>query len=149
MRKQLRTGVVLVYPVFGIAMLYAFLVLTNALTFTASSVAHNANAQLAGKPSVPIYVYQMDIVARELGLYNKSPCVALDDPAQLPATGSYYVLVSAENLAKIKEKFGSAEQVGQGLWVVHKTGTFPRFLRLAKGTEPLEDIRILKVQNAK
>jgi hypothetical protein len=35
--------------------------------------------------------------------------------------------------------------VGQGQWVVHKTGTFPRFLRLARGEEPLEDIRIVQV----
>ncbi len=40
-RKQMRASAVLVYPVFGIAMLYAFLVLTTALTFTANSVAHN------------------------------------------------------------------------------------------------------------
>jgi hypothetical protein len=29
--------------------------------------------------------------------------------------------------------------------VVHKTGTFPRFLKLARGEEALEDIRILAV----
>ena len=148
-RKQLRANAVLVYPVFGIAMLYVFLVLTNALTFTAYGVAHNANAQLAGKPSAPIYVYQMDIVARELGLYNKSHCFAVDDPAQLPHNEIYYLLVTAEQLAQLSERLGHVEQVAQGKWVVHKTGTFPRFLRLAKGTEPLEDIRIVQVEGAK
>lgn len=148
-RKQLRACAVLVYPVFGIAMLYAFLVLTNALTFTASSVAHNANVQLAGKPEAPVYVYQMDIVARELGLYNRSPCFAVDDAAQLPRTGRYYLLVTGEKLAQMSGRLGHAEQVARGQWVVHKTGTSPRFLRLAKGTEPLEDIRILQVDGMK
>ncbi len=144
-RKQLRGSAVLAYPVFGIAMLYAFLVLTNALTFTSVSVAHNANAQLVGKPAAPIYVYQMDIVARELGLYNRSPSYAVDDAAQLPKSGSYYLLVSGEHLARLDGQLGKVEPVAQGRWVVHKTGTFPRFLRLAKGTEPLEDIRIVQV----
>jgi hypothetical protein len=91
----------------------------------------------------------MDIVARELGLYNRSPCYAVDDPAQLPASGRYFLLISAPQLAELGGRLGSFEQVGQGDWVVHKTGTFPRFLRLAKGTEPLEDIRILQVEGAR
>ena len=148
-RKQMRASAVLVYPVFGITMLYAFLVLTNALTFTSYSVAHNANAQLSGKTSAPIYVYQMDIVARELGLYNRAPCYAVDDAAQLPQSGTYYLLVTGEQLAQLSGRLGHVEQVGQGRWVVHKTGTFPRFLRLAKGIEPLEDIRIVQVEGAK
>ena len=150
MRKQMRASVVLIYPVFGINMLYAFLVTMTALTFTSYSVARNASAQLADKPGAPIYVYQMDIVARELGLYSQSPCYAVDDPAQLPATGSRYSLViRADQLAQLKEKLGVVEQVAQGRWVVHKTGTFPRLLRLAKGTEPLEDISIVQVKGVK
>ena len=148
-RKQLRAGAVLAYPVFGIAMVYAFLVLTNALTFTACSVAHNAAVQLAGKPGAPVYAYQMDIVGRELGLYDPSPSHGVDGLSQLPRTGRYYLLVREAQLAQLKEHLGSFEQVGQGDWVVHKTGTFPRFLRLAKGTEPLEDIRILQVDGMK
>ncbi|MBU1968842.1 MAG: glycosyltransferase family 39 protein [Gammaproteobacteria bacterium] len=149
MRKQLRTGAVLVFPLFGIVMLYAFLVLTTALTFTGSSLAHNANKQLAGnKPDVPIYAFQLDIVARELGLYNRSPNFAADDPAQLPQAGDYFLLVRAEQLAGMRDRLGKVEQVGQGNWVVHKTGTFPRFLRLARGEEPLEEIRIVYVRAA-
>jgi 4-amino-4-deoxy-L-arabinose transferase-like glycosyltransferase len=145
-RKQLRAGAVPVYPVFGITMLFAFLVMTNALTFTAYSVAHNANAQLAGKPSSPIYVYQMDIVARELGLYNRAPCYAVDDLTQLPKTeGRFYLLIRAVQLGELSRHF---EQIGLGKWVVHKTGTFPRFLRLAKGMEALEDIRIVQIDAA-
>ncbi len=145
-RKQWRQAAMLVYPVFGIAMLYAFLVLTTALTFTANSVAHNVNAQLAGKPATPVYVLQMDIVARELGLYNRAPSYAVDDVSQLPRTGRYFLLIRAEQLTQLSQSLGRVEQVGQGPWVVHKTGTFPRLLRLAKGEEPLEDIRIVQIE---
>lgn len=146
-RAQWRANVVLVYPVLGIAMLYAFLVLTNALTFTRYSVAHNANAQLAHQAEAPVYVYQMDIVARELSLYHRAPCFALDDLAQLPRTeGKVYLLIRAAQLNELSRRF---EQIGQGQWVVHKTGTFPRFLRLAQGVEPLEDIRIVQVDGVK
>ncbi len=145
-RKEMRTAAVLVYPVFGIAMLYAFLVLTAASMFASCSIAHNANAQLAGKVQAPVYVYQMDvIVARELGLYSGMPSYSVEDAAQLPTSGRYFLLVRNEQLAQLSERLGHFEQVGQGNWVVHKTGTFPRFLRLAKGEEPLEDIRIVQV----
>ncbi len=90
----------------------------------------------------------MDIVARELGLYDRSPCYAVDDAAQLPKTGRYFLLVRAEQLVQLSARLGHVEQVGQGQWVVHKTGTFPRLLRLAKGTEPLEDIRIVQVEGS-
>jgi len=110
---------------------------------------HNAAVQLAGKPAAPVYAYQMDIVARELGLYEPAPSYAVDDLSQLPRTGRYYLLVREAQLEQMKEQLGSFEQVGQGEWVIHKTGTFPRFLRLAKGAEPLEDIRILQVDGLK
>ncbi len=44
---------------------------------------------------------------------------------------------------------GKVEQVAQGDWVVHKTGTLPRMLKLAKGDELLEDIRLVRVTPAK
>jgi 4-amino-4-deoxy-L-arabinose transferase-like glycosyltransferase len=147
-RKKPRVGVVLVYPVFAVVMLYVFLVLAAAQTFTSYGVAYNANAQLTGKEGVPIYVYQMDIVARELGLYNSAPCYAADNPAQLPAAGRYLLLVKAESLAQLSSQLATVEPVAQGQWIIHKTGTFPRFIRMAKGAEPLEDIRIVQVGGA-
>ncbi len=146
-RNNQRTNVVLVYPLFGINILYTFLVLMTALTFTSVSVAHNVNVQLTDKPDAPIYVYQMDIVARELGLYNRSPCYAADTLSQLPVKGeSYYLLVRETQLAELSSQIGPSKTVGGGNWVVHKTGTFPRLLRLAKGTEPLEAILIVQVE---
>jgi hypothetical protein len=149
MRRQLRATFVLALPVFGIAMLYAFLVLTNALTFTARSTAYNAYAELDKAPSAPIYAYRMDIVARELGLYRSVLGYDVDDVAQLPKRGRFYLLVEAGQLDNVRSLLGSFAQLAQGRWVIHKTGTFPRFLRLAKGTEPLQDICVLVVEGAK
>jgi hypothetical protein len=120
-------------------------VLASALTFAAYGVAYNANKQLSGKPLAPIYSYNMGIVSRELAVYNTAPVFPADSAEQLPASGKYYLLISEKNLTEIAPKLGYYEQIGQGDWVIHKTGTFPRFLRLARGEEPLEAIRILAV----
>jgi 4-amino-4-deoxy-L-arabinose transferase-like glycosyltransferase len=145
-RKQARVVPVLVYPVIAINALYAFLVAMTALTFTSISVAHNVDAQLSGKSTLPIYVYQMPMVARELTLYSRSACHAVDDAAQLPAAGSRYFLVArADQFAQLKTRLGDIRQEAEGNWAVHKTGTFPRLLRLAKGQEPLETIVIVQV----
>jgi 4-amino-4-deoxy-L-arabinose transferase-like glycosyltransferase len=144
-RQQMRANVLLVLPLFGMLALYVFVVLASALTFAAYGVAYNANKQLSGKPLAPIYSYNMGIVSRELAVYNTVPVFPADSAEQLPASGKYYLLISEKNLTEIAPKLGYYEQIGQGDWVIHKTGTFPRFLRLARGEEPLEDIRILAV----
>ena len=144
-RQQMRANVLLVLPLFGMLALYVFVVLASALTFAAYGVAYNANKQLSGKPLAPIYSYNMGIVSRELAVYNTAPVFPADSAEQLPASGKYYLLISEKNLTAIAPKLGHYEQIAQGDWVVHKTGTFPRFLRLARGEEPLEDIRILAV----
>lgn len=145
-RRQMRFGVLLAFPVSGILALYTFLILTTALTFMRVGVAHNVDRQLAGRTALPIYAYQMDIVARELGLYRSAPAYAVEDVAQLPARGGYFLLIEAGQMGAVSPL--RAKQVGQGNWVVHKTGTFPRWLRLAGGTEPLQDIRILQIEGA-
>ena len=144
-RKQARVFPVLVYPVIGINLLYAFLVGMTALTFTSYSVAHNVNAQLADRSGVPIYVYRMPMVARELSLYSRAAIHDADDAAQLPAAGSRYFLVArTEQLAQMDARLGRVDEISVGHWAVHKTGTFPRLLRLAKGREPLETISIVQ-----
>jgi hypothetical protein len=118
----------------------------TALTFTSYSVAHNVNAQLADQSGVPIYVYRMPMVARELSLYSHSACHEVEAAAQLPAAGSRYFLVArAEQYARLKAQLGRVDEIAEGRWAVHKTGTFPRLLRLAKGLEPLEAITIVQV----
>lgn len=146
MRRQMRANVMLIFPVFGIIIMYVCLVLTTGLAFTSYSVAYNANARLSGKVGAPIYVYRMDSVARELRLYNRSPCYAVNDPAKLPAAGQrFFLLVRSGQYAELSDKLGRVEQLAQGSWAVDRGGTFPRLLRLAKGIEPLEEIRIVQV----
>ncbi len=146
-RVRMRTNMLLVFPVFAVAMLYVFLTQLATTTYLSMSIPYNANKLLADKPSAPIYVLQMDvIVSRELALYNPSPCYAADDVANLPSKGgSYYLLVRATQLDELGEQLGKMEQIAQGDWVVHKTGTLPRLLKLAKGGELLEDIRLVRV----
>jgi 4-amino-4-deoxy-L-arabinose transferase-like glycosyltransferase len=145
-RKRGRVFPVLVYPVVGINLLNGFLVAMTALTFTAYGVAHNVDVLLADRPGMPVYVYRMPMVARELSLYSSAAIHDADDAAQLPAPGSRYFLVArAEQLAQLDARLGRVDAIGEGRWAVHKTGTFPRLLRLAKGREPLEAIRIVQV----
>ncbi len=145
-RKRVRVQPVLVYPVIAISALYAFLVAMTALTFTSYGVAHNVNAYLKDKSALPIYVYQMPMVARELTLYSLSACHAVDAAAELPVPGSDYFLVArADQLAQLKTRLGQVAEITGGHWAVHKTGTFPRLLRLAKGLEALETISIVQV----
>jgi len=146
MRKQARICAVLAYPVIGIGILYLFLVTMTAQTFLTYSVAHNVNALLADKSGVPVYVYRMPLVARELSLYRQSFCHAVDDPVQLPLAGNRYVLVArAEHFPQLKARLGEVEEITEKHWAEHKTGTFPRLLRLAKGLEPLETIKVIQV----
>jgi hypothetical protein len=146
-RVRMRSNMLLVLPVFAVAMLYVFLTQLATTTYLAASIPYNVNKLLADEPRAPIYVLQMDvIVSRELALYNASPCYAVADVASLPSKGeSYYLLVRAAQLDELGVNLGKVEQVAQGDWVVHKTGTLPRMLKLAKGDELLEDIRLLRV----
>ena len=146
-RARMRSNVLVVLPVFAVSMLYVFLTLMATTTYLTSSIPYNANKLLADKPSAPIYVLQMDvIVSRELALYNTSPCYVAGEVANLPTQGgAYYLLVRAAQLDSIGANLGNVEQIAQGDWVVHKTGTLPRLLKLAKGDELLEDIRIVRV----
>jgi 4-amino-4-deoxy-L-arabinose transferase-like glycosyltransferase len=143
-RTRMRANVLLVLPVFGVVMLYVFVTLLATITYLSVSIPYNANKLLMDKPSAPIYVLQMDvIVSRELALYNAAPCYAAGAIANLPTTGApYYLLIRA---AQINELNASWEPIAQGSWVVHKTGTLPRLLNLAKGGDLLEDIRIVRV----
>jgi 4-amino-4-deoxy-L-arabinose transferase-like glycosyltransferase len=149
-RSQMRINMLLAFPVFAVAVLYTFLTLLATLTYLSVSLPYNANQLLQKRPPAPIYVLQMDIVARELGLYNTAPCYAIDDAMKLPTTGApYYLLVRATQLAQVSAAVGQVEQIGQGDWVVHKTGTLPRLLNLAKDKALLEDIRIVRVKGVK
>jgi 4-amino-4-deoxy-L-arabinose transferase-like glycosyltransferase len=147
MRERVRVCAVLLYPVFAINVLYVCLELMNQSAFTRYSVPYNAHQLLANNPTLPIYVYQMGpVVARELGLYSRSPCHAVADASQLPASGAPYLFVVRQaHLEQLYPVLGRVRPVAQGDWVHDKTGILPRMLRLAKGVEPLERIAIVSV----
>ena len=144
-RMPWRTQWLVLWPLSGILALYAFLVLSSAQTFMRVSVPYNVSQLLAGREALPVVAYRMDIVSRELGLYLPVPVISADEPEQLPLQGRYVLLVSAPEWAGLRERLSQVTQIAQGDWAIHKTGTFPRFLRLARGEEPLDDVRVLEV----
>jgi len=146
-RSQMRTAATLFYPVISINIVYLFLVSMTVFAYTTYSIPYNANKILAGKPELPIYVYQMDdIVAWELELYKHSPSYGIEDVSNLPAPGSHYFFIIKEaDFAKLNARLGNVRPIAKGQWVDHKTGLLPRLLRLAKGVEPLDTINIVEV----
>ncbi|GAB4123547.1 MAG: hypothetical protein Fur0040_04930 [Sideroxydans sp.] len=142
---RMRAAALLVLPLCAVLTLFAVLTLTAALTYRTVGVAWNAGRALAAQERLPVYVHRMDLVHRELALYHAQP-VATIAAADLPPS-AHYLLVRAEDVTTLTTGRAFSE-VAQGRWVVHKTGTLPRLLRLARGQEPLEDIRILKIEGA-
>ena len=136
----------LLLPVFSVTLLYSFITVLMTLTYLSVGLAYNANRVLATQPPGDIYVWQMDLVARELGLYNPAPTVSVGERPRLPEVGQpYYLVIRAAQLAQVDPLPGRVEPVAQGRWTVDKTGLLPRMLQLARGTEPPEDIRILRI----
>ena len=146
-RMQMRIVATLFYPVMAINIVYLFMLSMTIFAYTSYSIPYNANKLLAGKPDVPVYVYQMDdIVAWELALYKHSQSYGIYDADKLPASGShYFFIVKDEQLAQLRSQLGNFRQIAKEQWVDHKTGILPRLLRLAKGVEPLEMIDIVEV----
>ena len=144
-RAESRNFRAIIYSVLAINLLYVFLTLLTALTFTQYSVAHNA-AKIFGKPpGMPIYVYQMPEVARELALYSESPCHEIDTAESLlQAKGSYHLLVRHDQARQLHLESARFSQLAEMELVVHKTGTFNKLLQLARGAWPLETIDFLQ-----
>ena len=145
-RATWRARALLLLPVFSVSLLYSFITVLMTLTYLSVGLAYNANRVLATQPPGAVYVWQMDLVARELGLYSPAPTFSVSERPRLPAVGQpYYLVIRAAQLAQVDHLPGQVESVAQGRWVVDKTGLLPRMLQLARGTEPPEDIRILRV----
>ncbi len=146
-REHLRRFTALIYPVMAVCMLYLFLECMTLSAYLRFAVAYNVNQLLAQDRSTPVYVYQLDpIVAWELGIYRSAPSEGVQNASQLPRIGTPYLLVIKE--AQLSELDGLpvlTETLAQADWVDHKTGTLPRQLKLAKGAEPLDRMRVLKL----
>jgi 4-amino-4-deoxy-L-arabinose transferase-like glycosyltransferase len=133
------------YSVAAINLLYVFLSLMTALTFTQYGVAHNAAKIFGRQPGMPIYVYQMPEVARELALYSEAPCRAIDNAESLlQLKGSYHLLVRRDQEQQLHLEPARFDQLASKELVVHKTGIFNKLLQLARGTWPLETVDFLQ-----
>jgi 4-amino-4-deoxy-L-arabinose transferase-like glycosyltransferase len=150
-RRHLRSFTAVIYPVVAVWMLYLFLEGMTLSAYLRYGVAYNVNQLLAQDRSTPVYVYQLDsIVAWELGIYRSAPSEGVQSADQLPRTGAPYLLVIKEGqLAALDGLPVQMETLAQGDWVDHKTGTLPRQLKLAKGLEPLDRMRLLKLVPAR
>jgi hypothetical protein len=124
---------------------YIFLTLLTTLTFTHYGLAFNA-ARLFGKRSgVPIYVYKMPEVARELALYTRAPCYEFDsmEPPVSPKS-DYYLVVRHSQTQELHLEAAQFRHLAAMKLAVHKTGTFDRLLKFAKGTGPLQTIDFIQ-----
>jgi hypothetical protein len=128
-------------------MLYGFLETMTLGINLQYGMAYNLDKLLAQDRSTPVYVYQFDsIVAWELGIYRDAPSVGVQSAAQLPGPGADYILVVRDaQIPELSAVLGRTQLLAQREWVDHKTGTLPRQLNLAKGTEPLDKVSVLRV----
>jgi hypothetical protein len=143
-----RAGLLLVYPVVAVNVLYVALEAMTYIAHTRYSVPYNVLPVLANSPQTPVLVYGMDsIVAWEIGLYRRSaPSVrieAMDANAVKPK--DYFLLVKTEALPTLRASLGPYQLVHQGDGVDHKTGLLPRQINLARGSAPLESFSVLRV----
>ena len=82
------------------------------LTYLSVGLAYNANRVLATQRPADIYVWQMELVARELGLYNPAPTFSVGERPRLPAVGQpYYLVIRAAQLGQIGDLPGQLEPV--------------------------------------
>jgi len=129
-----------------VCMLYIFLELMTLSAYLKYSIAYNVDKLLAQDRSTPVYVYQLDpIVAWELGIYRSAPSVGVQSASQLPRSGEAYLLLVKDAQIAELASLGATQALAHGDWVDHKTGTLPRQLNLAKGTEPLERMSLIRV----
>lgn len=136
---------VITYSVLAIDLVYIFLMLLTYLAFTQFSVAYNAIKLLGKQSDIPIYVYQMPEVARELSLYSKAPCHEIATiESVIQTSGNFYLLVKHDQALRFYMESVQFRHIADMRLVVHKTGTFDKLLQLAKGTWPLESIDFLE-----
>lgn len=135
----------IIYSVLAIDILYIFMSLLTFLAFTQYSIAYNAVKLLGKQSGMPVYVYQMPEVARELALYSKAPCYEVASAESLTqAKGNFSILVKHDQLQQLHMESMHLRLLSEMQLVVHKTGTFNKLLQLAKGNGSLENIDFLQ-----
>jgi 4-amino-4-deoxy-L-arabinose transferase-like glycosyltransferase len=134
-----------IFSALTINIVYIFLTLLTALTFIQYSVAYNAAQFFGRQPVIPIFVYQMPEVARELALYSDAPCHEVEVAESLmQAEGKYYLVARHDQVPQLHLESSRTSSIASMDLVVHKTGTFNKLLQLAKGTRPLESVDFLE-----
>ena len=135
----------IIYSVLVTDMAYIFLTSLTALTFTQYGAAYNAARLFGERSGVPIYVYQMPEVARELALYTTAPCYELENTGSLARLeGNYYLVVRHSQTQELHLEAAQLRYLAAMKLAVHKTGTFDRLLKFAKGTGPLQTIDFIQ-----
>ena len=135
----------IIYSVLVTDMAYIFLTSLTALTFTQYGAAYNAARLFGARSGVPIYVYKMPEVERELSLYTTAPCYELESAEPLmPLKGNYYLVVRHDQTQELHFEAARFRYLAAMKLAVHKTGTFDRLLKFAKGTGPLQTIDFMQ-----
>jgi 4-amino-4-deoxy-L-arabinose transferase-like glycosyltransferase len=131
--------------VLSMNLVYGFLVLLTCLAFTRYAAAYVAAAWLGKQAELPVYVYQMPEVGRELALYNPAPCREIESAEALSRLrGNAYLLIRHEQVAQLNLDPAQFRPLASMQVAVHKTGTFNKLLQLAKGVRPLETLDVLQ-----
>jgi hypothetical protein len=87
----------------------------------------------------------MPEVARELALYTTAPCYELENSEPLiPLKGDYYVVARHSQTQELHLEAAQFRYLAAMNLAVHKTGTFGRLLKFAKGTGPLQTIDFIQ-----
>ncbi len=135
------------YPLLAMNILYGFLALMTALTFTRYDVAYHAASIIRAQPGTTIYAHQMPLECRELGLYLQTTCQPIEDFDSLAQTaGDMTVVLRESDVAQLTQRFPQAKSLATLDVVVHKTGTFNKLIAMAQGTWPLEKIAVVEIR---
>lgn len=135
----------IVFSVFAVNLVYAFLVLLTALSFMQYSLPYNAAKLIGAQSDTSIYVYQMPEAEHELALYSKAPCLPMETfSRETRPREQFYLLIRHEQAEQLRLASTEYKQVASLNVVVHKTGTFNKLLQLARGERPLEQVDILE-----
>ena len=141
-----RKPAVVIYPVVSINILYGFLALMTALTFTKYDVAYHAAKVIRVQPGTTIYAHQMSLECRELALYLQTTCRPIDDFNSLAqAPGDFIIVLRESDVLLLARQFPKFKEIATLDVVIHKTGTFNKLLEMAKGSWPLERVAVLQI----
>jgi 4-amino-4-deoxy-L-arabinose transferase-like glycosyltransferase len=135
------------YPLLAMNILYGFLALMTALTFTRYDVAYHAAKVIRVHSGTAIYAHQMSLECRELGLYLQTTCQPIEDFNSLVrTTGDMTVVLRESDVAQLTQRFPQAKSLATLDVVVHKTGTFNKLIAMAQGTFPLEKVAVVQIR---